>query len=72
MNNQYITKQGDTWDSIAHRLYGNEHAMHELIALNLHLADVLIFDAGETLHVPRTVPTHKQNANAKELPPWRQ
>lgn len=62
----YTTIQGDMWDSIAYRLYGNEKYMDILMKANQKLLDIFIFSAGTVLEVPAL------NAEAeKDLPPWR-
>jgi phage tail protein X len=42
----YTTIQGDTWDLIAYKLYGEEKYMKNLIEANWPLLDVLIFPSG--------------------------
>lgn len=48
----YTTIQGDTWDLIAWKLYGEERRMKELIEANWEYADTLVFSAGANLLVP--------------------
>lgn len=66
MANTYTTVQGDMWDSIAYRLYGDEGGMNALIAANPSYIDVMVFPAGVVLAVPNYI---KPTANT--LPPWR-
>ncbi len=49
----YTTIQGDTFDGIAFKLYGEEKYMKELIEANLDYADVLLFSANIELTVPQ-------------------
>jgi len=63
----YTTTQGDAWDSIAFRLWGDERLMIELIRANREHAGVVIFSAGVVLIVP-DLPEVKPAAS---LPPWR-
>lgn len=62
----YITLQGDAWDAIAYRLWGEERFFMALVTANPEHLDVVIFEAGVRLKVPpmpeRVVKT--------ELPPW--
>ena len=68
MARTYTTVQGDTWDSIAYRLWGRETLMHLLLAANTDHADVLVFEPDVLLNVPDiTVP-----ARTMPLPPWMQ
>lgn len=67
--NIYTTTQGDAWDSIVYRLWGEERHMNRLIAANPDHADTLIFPAGVELCVPEQPASHSKT---KELPPWMQ
>lgn len=49
MATEYITQQGDCWDAIALRLWGDEHLMDRLIAANIEYMDMLEFPAGVRL-----------------------
>jgi len=62
----YITVQGDRWDSIAYKVYGNESYMSHLLEVNKQHRDVFIFSAGVKL----TIPEITEAAN-DTLPPWR-
>lgn len=52
MAKTYTTVQGDTWDLIAYKLYGEEKYMRYLIEANWPMLDVLIFSSGMVLTVP--------------------
>lgn len=62
----YTTIQGDMWDSIAYKLYGDERYMCLLMQSNLELLDIFVFGAGTVL----TVPELESGADA-DLPSWR-
>ena len=62
----YITVQGDMWDSIAYKCYGDEAGINELIKANEAYIDMVIFPAGIVLSVPEYA---KPVTNT--LPPWR-
>lgn len=66
MPKQYKTVQGDMWDSIAFKLYGNEKYMNDLLKANQEYNRVVIFPAGTILTCPDVVVT-----KAKDLPPWK-
>lgn len=66
MASTYTTVQGDTWDLIAYKLYGEEKYMKYLIEANWPLLDVLIFSSGMVL----TVPDFPEEANG-DAPFWR-
>ena len=67
MMNIYKTIQGDTWDLIAYKLFGNEKYMENLIIANWEFLDVLVFSSGTTLIV-----TDLPEEMDKDLPFWRQ
>lgn len=52
MAGTYTTIQGDTWDLIAYRLYGDEKYMRYLYEANWPYADTLLFSSGIVLSVP--------------------
>ena len=64
----YTTEQGDMWDSIAHKLYGNADRMDVLIAANPELREIYIFSAGVELNVPDI----ETNETSSGLPSWKQ
>lgn len=62
----YTTIQGDMWDSIAYKLYGNEKYMGLLMQNNLELLDIFIFGAGTVLNVPEL-----ESESEADMPSWR-
>lgn len=62
----YTTRDGDQWDIIAKRVYGNELHADRLMENNGKYLDIYEFDAGTVLSVP-PLPESK----VAELPPWR-
>lgn len=62
----YETVQGDTWDMIAKKVYGDEKYAGYLMESNRLLIDYMIFPSGITLSIPE--PTEEQDA---DLPIWR-
>lgn len=66
--NTYTTTQGDAWDTIAYRLFGEERLAHLLMQANPEHMDVLMFPAGVLLTVPKVAPPQQ----ALKLPPWSQ
>lgn len=65
----YITKQGDRWDSIADSAYGDVTKMNDVIEANPDIAMVAAFDEGITLKLPIIEDVNTQN---ELLPPWKQ
>ena len=62
---EYITTQGDMWDSISLRLYGDEQLMHLLIDANLQYRKTAVFPANCVLCVPEVSLEEKT-----DFPPW--
>ncbi|MDP8080252.1 tail protein X [Phocoenobacter skyensis] len=72
MNNPVIAhriKEGERWDLIAHRYYGDIGEINRLINANPHLSFCEVLPTGETLLVP--IIKVKENSVA-DLPPWMQ
>lgn len=62
----YITIQGDMWDTVAKKLYGDEAALNVLLGANQRYADIVVFPAGVVLAVPEYIAPV-----TSILPPWR-
>lgn len=65
----YVTTQGDTFDSIAFWLYGDEKYMKDLIECNWDHADVLVFDSDVNLYAPDI---YEDEDEEEDLPFWRE
>lgn len=63
----YETIQGDTWDLIAYKLFGDEKYMENLIVANWELLDILVFSSGTVIKVP-DLPDESDS----DFPFWRQ
>lgn len=65
-----ITVQGDTWDTIAKRVYGDERLAQALMESrdNAPLLDIQIFPAGVVVTAPDV---EQQSINQVDLPDWR-
>lgn len=63
------TVQGDTWDTIAKRVYGDELKAQELMEAreNIRLLDYEIFPGGVTVATPELA----EETAASDLPDWR-
>lgn len=66
----YTTIQGDCFDAIAFRLWGNEFLFPALLAANSDYADVLVFPAGVSLNIPQVSLEKLRKSQNMELPPW--
>lgn len=63
---QYVTNQGETWDTISLDFYGTPYKVKELIDCNPQYSDVLIFDANVMLNIPIL-----DDEQAGTLAPWK-
>jgi phage tail protein X len=63
----YTTQQGDMWDSISHKLYGDVKFTDVLINANPEFRYVYIFSEGIVLSVPDV----EERITADDLPPWK-
>lgn len=64
----YTTVQGDMWDLISHKVYGDECFTDVLLAANPRHNKILVFSAGIVLDVPEV----EERVSADSLPPWKQ
>ena len=62
---EYITKNGDTWDSISYILFSNSKAIDYLFSWNEKYSDYAIFPARITLKYKNIKLTDE------DIPPWR-
>lgn len=62
----YKTIQGDTWDGIAVKVYGDEKYMNELLEANQAYREIIIFPANVSLSLPDI-----QTQTTTILPPWK-
>lgn len=63
---EYRTVQGDTWDLIAKKQYGEEKKLDLLMSHNFSLLDYVVFPAGICMTIPELSEEEQQG-----LPEWR-
>ncbi len=61
----YLTSQGEAWDQVAKRLWGQETLAHHLLAANPAHRHLVLFPADVELMVPDI-----QVPPQEEPPPW--
>ncbi len=64
----YVTIQGDMWDLIAYKVYGNEKYINLLLEANEEHRETAIFSSGVTIICPDVT----IDSSTSILPPWRQ
>ncbi len=63
----YITQEGDRWDTIAYKLYGDPYAYDALLLYNPQYAHITISPAGIKLIVPEI---EYEKDTYEVAPPW--
>lgn len=63
---EYRTIQGDTWDMIAYKVWGDCMLTAKLMAANESEIETVIFSAGTILTIPEV-----SAVEAMSLPPWK-
>jgi len=66
LSSSVVTIQGDTWDIVAKRVWGNEKLMDTLIEANPSQRHRMVFPAGCVLTVPDV-----SVGSSVDVPPWR-
>ena len=64
----YTTVQGDMWDSIAYKIFGNATATDQLMALNQQYLHIYVFQAGVVLTLPEAKTESEQPTG---MVPWK-
>lgn len=64
---EYTTIQGDTFDMIAHKCYGNSEMIAPIIRANPDYTEAAVFDFGVVLQIPEIEKTD----DSVYMPPWR-
>lgn len=62
----YTTIQGDTWDIIALKVYGNEKYMSRLLKANPKHINTMFFSSGVEIICPDI-----ESDTVENLPPWK-
>lgn len=68
----YHCAAGESWDSVALKIYGDEKYAAELLAANPALCHILIFVGGEQVHLPTLeVPSTESAGYFPATAPWK-
>lgn len=67
---KYRSVQGDMWDSIAYKVYGDETKMNILIETNTKYKNIQVFPAGIELNIPE-LETEEETLIVPDVPVWR-
>ena len=66
----YTTIQGDMWDSVSLKVYGNEKYIDKLIKANFKYREEAVFPAGIVLKIPEN-PEDLCLTEDYQIPKWR-
>lgn len=66
---RHITNDGERWDLLAYRYYGDAHAYEQIIAANPDIPLFAVLPGGLELVIP--VIESDNLIAAEELPPWK-
>lgn len=67
---EYITNEGDRWDTIATKAYGDPFQIGRIIEANVNLPLDSVFEAGIRVAVP-IVDVITESIDPNDLPPWK-
>lgn len=62
----HVTTEGERWDQLAWRYYGDAHRYLPIVQANPHVPITAILPSGLTLAIPILEPV----TSAQDLPPW--
>jgi phage tail protein X len=65
---KYITVEGDRWDTIAHKAYGDATQYSKIIEANPFVTKSGVLPSGITIFVPVQ---DRPTVNSSNLPPWK-
>lgn len=68
INLRHITTDGERWDQLAYRYYGDALAYERLVAANSHIPMMMVLPGGLELAIP--VIELSNRISALESPPW--
>lgn len=67
-NTTYKTGQGDRWDTIAYKAYGDPHLITPIVEANPTVAITDVLPAGITIKIPVR---ERPSIDTALLPPWK-
>lgn len=69
-NTEYITLEGERWDTVAYKAYGDPTAIEDIIDANPDVAITARLEAGIRLQIP-VKDTLAVEVDTTLLPPWK-
>ena len=68
----YVCSAGETFDSVAREVYGDEHRAAELLCANPEYATQSVFFGDEEIYLPSIVVLPQDQAELPVTPPWKE
>ena len=68
----YVCSAGETFDSVARAVYGDENHAAELLCANPEYAARSVFTGDEELYLPSIVVLPQDQAELPTTPPWKE
>lgn len=69
---EHVTAEGERWDQLAHRYYGDPLQYQRLVEANPHVAVSPLLPSGLTIRVPLLSPeAAAAYTDESHLPPWK-
>jgi len=66
---KHITQDGDRWDSLAYKYYGDATNFEPIVTANPTISLNPILSAGLTIYIPIL---DEDDIQTEDLPPWKQ
>ena len=67
---EYNCSAGETWDSVARNVYGDEKYSADLLNANPEYVHMVVFGGGEVLRLPVVAVPDERDADLPENAPW--
>lgn len=68
----YQCSAGETFDSVALDIFGDERHACELLGANPGMSNISVFSGGETLLVPAVITSDADERNTPSNAPWKE
>ena len=68
----YVCSAGETFDSVAREVYGNEKYAAEILCANPECATKIVFAGDEKLYLPSIFVLPQDQAELPTTPPWKE
>lgn len=67
---QYITQEGERWDTVSFKMYGTPNEVQRIIEANPNIPITERLEGGLVLEIP-ILETNNLTTDKEDLPPWK-